>query len=249
MKRIVRKNQVIITSLVIMILVAGYLNFTAERVTTETSTGTQTTTQQVDDLGNISEGTADGDMTGEDSLVDVDVVSEEGLEDVMGASAASAFDDGLTENGDAGDELAENDGTGVEDVDHIGEAVLTSTNSAAAMNFCSSARLSREQARSKNKETLLEVINNDKVAEDIRQNASNELMELTSIAEKELAAETMLEAKGFANSVVSITDECVDVVICMESIDDSQKAQIEDIVVRKTESSADQIVITTLKSE
>ena len=74
-------------------------------------------------------------------------------------------------------------------------------------------------------------------------------MELTSIAEKELAAETMLEAKGFANSVVSITDECVDVVICMESIDDSQKAQIEDIVVRKTESSADQIVITTLKSE
>lgn len=88
MKRIVRKNQVIITSLVIMILVAGYLNFTAERVTTETSTGTQTTTQQVDDLGNISEGTADGDMTGEDSLVDVDVVSEEGLEDVMGASGS-----------------------------------------------------------------------------------------------------------------------------------------------------------------
>lgn len=246
MKRIVRKNQVIITSLVIMILVAGYLNFTAERVTTETSTGTQTTTQKVDDLGNISEGTADGDITGEDSLVDVDVVPEEGMEDVMGASASG---DGLAENEGGGDGLAENDSTGVEDVDHIGEAVLTSTNSAAAMNFCSSARLSREQARSKNKETLLEVINNDKVAEDIRQNASNELMELTSIAEKELAAETMLEAKGFANSVVSITEGCVDVVICMESINDSQKAQIEDIVVRKTESSADQIVITTLKNE
>ena len=135
------------------------------------------------------------------------------------------------------------------DVEDIGEAVLTSTNSSAAVNFCSAARLSREQTRSKNKETLQQVIDNANVAQDIKEQASNDLIRLTDIAEMELAAETMLEAKGFANSVVSINEESVDVVICLESLTDAQKAQIEDIVTRKAECTPDKIVITTLKSE
>ena len=73
------------------------------------------------------------------------------------------------------------------------------------------------------------------------------LMLLTSIAQKELAAETLLEAKGYANSVVSINNETVDVIICLETLTEGQKAQVEDIVKRKAEVEADQIVITTLK--
>ena len=230
MKRIFRKNQVIITSLVIMIIVAGYLNFTADKVTTTQDEGSvNTVTQNVDDLGNI----ASGD-DGEDTLIDVDVAPEEDLSQVM----------------DSGDAVAENvteDDIG--NVEDIGEAVLTSTTSPAAVNFCSAARLSREQTRSKNKETLQQVIDNENVAAEIREEASNDLIELTNMAEKELAAETLLEAKGFANSVGSINDESVDVVICLETLTDAQKAQIEDIVTRKTECTTDKIVITTLKSE
>lgn len=236
MKRIFKKNQVIITSLVIMIIVAGYLNFTADKVTTtKDSSSVGAVSQNVDDLGNIAEGDIDD---GEDTLIDVDVAPEEDLSQVM----------------ESGDAVAQNDSQAVSEddignVEDIGEAVLTSTNSSAAVNFCSAARLSREQTRSKNKETLQEVINNENVAADVKEQASNELMNLTSISEKELAAETMLEAKGFANSVVSINDESVDVVICLESLTDTQKAQVEDIVTRKTECTADKIVITTLKSE
>ena len=231
MKRIFRKNQVIITSLVIMIIIAGYLNFTADKVTTtQDGTDVNTVTQNVDDLGNITEEqVSDGD-----ALVDVDVAPEEDLSQVME---------------DGGDTLASQDGEDIGDVSEIGEAVLTSTNSSAAVNFCSAARLSREQTRSKNKETLQQVIDNENVAQDIREQASSDLMELTQIAERELAAETLLEAKGFSNSVVSINDESVDVVICLESLTDAQKAQVEDIVTRKAECTADKIVITTLKSE
>lgn len=231
MKRIFRKNQVIITSLVIMIIVAGYLNFTAERVTTaKEGDSVNTVTQNVDDLGNINEANADD---GENTLIDVDVAPEEDITQVMGT----------------GDEVAANETDDIGDVNDIGEAVLTSTTSTAAVNFCSAARLSREQTRSKNKETLQQVIDNENVAADLKEEAANDLMNLTNVAEKELAAETLLEAKGFANSVVSINDESVDVVICLESLTDAQKAQIEDIVTRKAECSADKIVITTLKSE
>ena len=69
---------------------------------------------------------------------------------------------------------------------------------------------------------------------------------MTEIVEKENAAETLLKAKGFSDPVVSITDGKVDVVINAASITDPERAQIEDIVKRKTEVGADGIVITLL---
>ena len=72
------------------------------------------------------------------------------------------------------------------------------------------------------------------------------MIDLTELSEKENAAETLLMAKGFADPVVSITKDKVDVVINASSITDPQRAQIEDIVKRKAEVAADQIIITLL---
>ena len=69
---------------------------------------------------------------------------------------------------------------------------------------------------------------------------------MTEISEKENAAETLLKAKGFVDPVVSITDGKVDVVVNAASLSDQERAQIEDIVKRKTEIGADVIVITLL---
>lgn len=236
MKRIFRKNQVIITSLVIMIIVAGYLNFTADQTTTAVSGNQQILTEN--DVTDISE---------EDLAVDVEVAPEEDMADIemmlesqetaqTESEAAAAAADGLS--------VAEAENDDVGDVNTIGEAVLTS---AAAKSFSASAKLSREQTRSQTTENLMEVINNSEAAESIRQEAMDSLMRLTEISESELAAETLLEAKGYANSVVSINDDSVDVVICLESLTEAQKAQVEDIVKRKAGVEADQIIITTLK--
>ena len=70
---------------------------------------------------------------------------------------------------------------------------------------------------------------------------------LTDRAEKELDAELLLEAKGFKDIVVSINDDSVDVIVGAAEITDEQKAQIEDIVTRKTERDVSDIVITTME--
>ena len=70
---------------------------------------------------------------------------------------------------------------------------------------------------------------------------------MTDIAERETAAEMLLEAKGFTDVVVSITDDCADVVLNMGEVTDAKRAQIEDIVKRKTNVSAEKIVITPIQ--
>ena len=107
-------------------------------------------------------------------------------------------------------------------------------------------QLSREQVRARNKETLMSLINSTSIDEAAKQQAIQDMIDLTEISEKENAAETLLLAKGFADPVVSISKEKVDVVINAPSITDPQRAQIEDIVKRKAEVGADQIIITLL---
>ncbi|MBE5985891.1 MAG: SpoIIIAH-like family protein, partial [Paenibacillaceae bacterium] len=107
----------------------------------------------------------------------------------------------------------------------------------------------REQVRARNKETLMNLINNPNIEEAAKQQAIQQMVDMTAIAEKENAAETLLLAKGFADPVVSISNGKVDVVINAASITDPQRAQIEDIVKRKTEVGAESIVITLMKLE
>ena len=124
-----------------------------------------------------------------------------------------------------------------------GEAVLT-----AASDFAAQAKLSREQIRSQNKDTLNEIINNTNLSETERQSAVQSMVEMTELVEKESATELLLEAKGFNDVVVNLTGETADIVVPMKEVTEEQRAQIEDIVTRKTGIGVENIVITPMSS-
>ena len=128
----------------------------------------------------------------------------------------------------------------------VGETVMA--NSTVGVGLVSEAKVTREQTRSRNKEILMELINSTNVTEEQKQSAIDEMVEMTDVAEKELAAETLLVAQGFDEVVVSIYDSCADVVVSSTQVSDAQRAQIEDIVKRKTGIEASKITITPVTS-
>lgn len=206
MKRLFRRNQIIITTLAVMIAAAGYLNY-----------------------------------AGKQDLAAGNRIYEAGVMETL------SEDELFAENQAAGDifsldeDVEDATQTGLE---NPGEAVLTSGMSVA--DYIANVQLSREQIRAKNKETLMNLINSSGIDEAAKQQAIQDMIKLTAVSEKENAAETLLMAKGFSDPVVSITNDKVDVVINASAITDPQRAQIEDIVKRKTETAADQIIITLL---
>ena len=218
MKRLFRKNQIIITSLAIMIVIAGYLNFTADQTKPVKQEAAAETAEKIREENIQAEEAAAGAEADITSFPDEDLAS-------VSAEAESIADTETPEG------------------EKVGEAVLTSSASAGA--FSASAKLNREQVRSKNEASLLEIINNTDISEDMKADAIASMNRMTDRAEKELDAELLLEAKGFKDSVVSINDDSVDVIVGAAEITDEQKAQIEDIVTRKTERNVSDIVITT----
>lgn len=233
MKNMIKKNQVMITALAIMIAVAGYLNFAGTKVTDEeimTVNGEITT----DDLGNLAMADEDVDYSALLDLSDEDI--EQASSDIFSldsdveVTGTDIMDEGMAE--------------AVED-DTPGEAVFTAS---SGISTLSGAKLQKEQTRAQNKETLLEIINNSNVSETQKQEAVNSMISMTDIAEKETAAEILLEAKGFSDAIVSIDGDSVDVVVNTTELTEAQRAQIEDIVIRKTGVSADAIIISTVNS-
>lgn len=208
MKKVLKKNQIIITALVVMVAIAGYMSMTDKEQMTMTigDTEKEAETEAGAELTDISE---------EDIVLDED-------DSVSGAAVAAA------------DET-------VSSKENAGEAVLVSNT--VKGNYFEEAKLSREQTRAKNKETLTSLVNNKNATNAQKDRAMNEIMKMTEINEKETATENLLAAKGFDESVVTILADSVDVVVNAEDLTEQQIAQIEDVVKRKTECSADKIVI------
>lgn len=253
-RKLFRRNQIIITTLAVMIAAAGYLNYAGKRDLEAGSRLSQAESLELSEEDLMAENLAAQSETVSDILsLDNDPaegkVAEAGPEDTSlalgdnGTGGEASTQEGelsgnSTDTGNTGESA---DPAGYE---NPGEAVLTSGMSVA--DYIAGVQLSREQIRAKNKETLMSLINSTNIDEAAKQQAIQDMIRITEISEKENAAETLLMAKGFADPVVSITDDKVDVVIHASSITDPQRAQIEDIVKRKAEVGADQIIITLL---
>lgn len=230
MKNMIKKNQMMITALAIMIAVAGYLNFAGTKVTDEDimSVNGEIAT---DDMGNLEYAT-------------IEDLSDEDLEQAAGDIESLDSDVTMADSGSVDEALEE--ALAEEQMTEVpGEAVFTSAGTASEL---SGAKLEKEQTRAQNKETLLEIINNANISETQKQEAVNSMISMTDIAEKETAAEILLEAKGFDDAIVSIDGDSVDVVVNTAELTEAQRAQIEDIVIRKTGVSADSIIISTVNA-
>ena len=219
MKKIAKKNQIVIATLAVMIAAAGYMNYSGKLFPNKTKTQETNSELANKELLDISDEDA--------SVSSGDMKSQEGDSGSGADSNAGSTDDGSV------------DGT-------PGEAVLTN---GSVSSVVSQAKVSREQVRSKNKETLQTIIDNKNLSAEEKEKAVNQMVQMTETAEKESAAESLLAAKGFHNSVVSITDDQADVIVGASELSDANRAQIEDIVTRKTGVAAQNIVINPVNAD
>ena len=219
MKKIAKKNQIVIATLAVMIAAAGYMNYSGKLFPNKTKTQETNSELANKELLDISDEDA--------SVSSGDMKSQEGDSGSGADSNAGSTDDGSV------------DGT-------PGEAVLTN---GSVSSVVSQAKVSREQVRSKNKETLQNIIDNKNLSAEEKEKAVNQMVQMTETAEKESAAESLLAAKGFHNSVVSITDDQADVIVGASELSDANRAQIEDIVTRKTGVAAQNIVINPVDAD
>jgi len=214
----IKRNHVIISALVLMIAVAGYLNFTDN---SESLYGGFATTTSDEILALVMDETYQPVAVINSTFNDWTNVTP-----VHGTGIALTFGENVTNDAEPG------------------QAVFV--NSSNDSSFFIQAKLSREQARSSQKAGLADMINNNNVEREIRAEAAARHLELQSRVERESAAESLIESKGFNEVYVRIGDDSVDVVVNKPYLTDAELAQIEDVIRRKTGFALDQIFVSPL---
>lgn len=207
MRRVSGKNRLAIIALAVMIGVAGYMSFAdaGKDKKTKKNGKEQVEVISYDEVaGSDSKNVADGSEN-------------------IAADEAQDTDEGLAEDMEL---------NGPEE--EIGDAVLTSASAKAVTNNMASVKLTREQNRSKSRETLMDIIGDEALSDEAKKEAADTYVRLNDTIEMETDIETVLAAKGYTDVVVTIGDESVDVTLGAAELDDAERAQIEDIVTRKT---------------
>ncbi len=235
MKNIFKRNQIVITALAIMIAAAFYLNYAGKIDMKDDlyQTSSESANEELEVVADISE----EDIVSLDSDEEAEYIDElasEIVEDTVSDVSSTEIE------AETGTETVTSEG-------EPGEAVLTS--GTVSTGDLAQAKLSREQIRSKNKELLMEIINNEEIAQEQKQSAIDSMVAITEIAEKYASVEILLESKGFENVVVSISEDSADVIVGINELSDAKKAQIEDIMKRKTGVSPENIIITPVACE
>lgn len=207
MKKGSHKNQIVITTLALLLAVVGYISYDNK------------------DMFMPAKDVLSTEVEAEKTSAKAD--NKDVVEDTQ--TVAEAEDAASTE----------------ESILNAGETVLTSAVSDNA-DYVAQVKLSREQVRSMNKESLQQIIDNAQLTENEKKSAVDEMVKLTEYAQMEVDAQMLLEAKGFKNVVVSLSDDCCDVIVSKADVTDEKRAQIEDIIKRKTNIGASNIVISTM---
>lgn len=221
MKKLRKKNQLILTLLAVMIAVAGYLTYLPSQEDSVPAMGDQGNSALMD--------ISDEDVLAENIALEQAQFSGEEQNTVETQAAGT------------GTEASEPD---QDSSAQPGEAVLTL--SKQVENLMAEAALNRQQVRTRNEETLNSIINNENLSEKQRQTAADNLMAMTENARIEADIESVLKTKGLPQTMVTISDTGVEVLVGSSSITDAQRAQIEDTVKREADVEISEIVISLM---
>ena len=217
--KILKKNQVIIYVIAIMIMTAGYLNYTT----------------------NINE-----EMIKANAGTDVTAKTETGKEiEEIGTevNAKTCIENNeKSENEEANKEIQNEDNK----VGEIGDATLVNSNDVIVTKnkeYFIKTKLERDNIYSQTIESYEKILNSTNSLETQKQIATKEIQNINQIKNSIMVCENLLKIKGFEESVVLLNKESVNVIIGKKELTNEECAQVQNIVSREMNAKIENIHI------
>ena len=220
--KLLKKNQVIIYVIAVMLMAAGYLNYTTNQENNSVATSMQMESNDDTQLADI------GDAT----LVSSNDVIEETKETD-------------TEN-TTGSETQENDTTANTATNNTTNTDAIQVNSSTSKdNYFAKSKLERDTMYSQMIETYEKVLNSSNSLETQKQTATQEITKINGIKNSIIICENLIKTKGFENSVIFVNGNSISIIIGAEEIKQEEVAQIQNIIAREMNAEIENIHIST----
>ena len=224
--KVFKKNQVIIYIIALMLMTAGYLNYTTNQQgdSVETSMKMEADDTQVADIGDAK-------------LVNSnDVITNETQNTLEENNKNSTIDNSTTNTIKNETANTSSNSTNTEN-----NTVETSSNN--SNDYFTKSKLERDTMYSQMLETYEKVINSSNASETQKQSATQEITKINNIKNSIMICENLIKTKGFENSVVFVNGESISVIIGASELSKEQVAQVQNIISREMNAKIENIHI------
>ena len=233
-KKIMKKNQVVILALALMLMTAGYLNYTNNHENENLLLAGLGDAQLVS--ANVTDGSVNEDNVSS-NIVDTNNVDQSETTE-NNSNEQNVLNEDIETN-------ANNIDPNAPIVNSTNEQTQETSTSASNDDYFTRSKLERETMYSQMLETYTGILENEKISSEQKDIAENEIKNINDTKNAIMVVENLFETKGFENAIVFVNNPSVNVVIKAKELGTEQVAQIQNIVQRELKTEIENIHITT----
>ena len=211
--KMLKKNQVVIYVIALMLVVAGYLNYTS---TSDFSAAIQASSSE-EELARMAN-------IGDAQLVSSNVLSED-----------TCVQDNLTSSNNA---IVENNTINENETITTNSDVLKNNT-----DYFTTSKLERDTMYSQMLETYSNVLNSNNSLETQKQSATEEITKINNIKNSIMICENLIKTKGFQNVVIFVNGDSISIIVEDEQLSPEEVAQIQNIISREMNAKIENIHI------
>lgn len=229
MKGLLKKNQVIIYVIALMLVTAGYLNYTtntSEQVSAQTAMEMEANDDmQIADIGDATLVSSNDVVT---NSTDSNTTNTENTIGVTEGDVNTSTDTNITTN-------TSNENN-----------VATQTNATVTKDeYFTKSKLERDTMYSQMIESYENVLNSTNALETQKQSATEEIKKINDTKNSIMICENLIRTKGFANNIIFINGDSISVIVGVQELKQEEVAQIQNIISRELKAEIENIHIST----
>lgn len=224
MKGIIKKNQIIIYVIAIMLMTAGYLNYTTKQGENSIQTSLDIEAKDDSRLADIGDATL---VSSSDVVVD-DLKNETNIENTTNITTNEVKENTIENN-----------------VNQVNSTEQTSSNVSNNNEYFTKSKLERDNMYSQMIETYEKILNSSNSLETQKQTATTEITKINQTKNSIMICENLIKTKGFDNVVIFVNGESVSVIIGLPELKQEEVAQIQNIISRELNVNAENIHISS----
>lgn len=228
MKQILKKNQIIISVIAIMLIAAGYMNYTSnEKQALETAVLTDSEKYAgIGDATLVSANIADNN----------DLVNNDETQNIIDDSA---------KNEEKKDEIKSNDQNTESKENIVQNEINTSTTvtETSGDQYFAELRLERDKMYSQMLESYQKILSNNQISETQKEISENEIKKINDTRNAIMIAENLIKNKGFQDLIIFINGDSISIIVKAKELKEEQIAQIQNIISRELKGEIENIHI------
>ncbi len=227
--KLFKKNQIIIYVIALMLVTAGYLNYTT---TNDMNSIMQTSSreEEITEMANIGDAQlVSSNVSDENNLSNNQITDNEDSTNIEDKESNTIKEENKNE------EVKENNSNNA--------SVTTSSNNNSKDDYFTNSKLERNTMYSQMLETYEKVLNSNNSLETQKQSATEEIKKINNLKNSIMICENLIQTKGFKDVVVFVNDDSVSVVVATTELTKENVAQIQNIIARELKVEVDNIHI------